>query len=310
MKRRVQRQPAVAVMVAAAAVIALAGCTASTTAETAGDASVAPPTTVSHVHGVDVDDARDMVTVATHYGLISIDISSDADPNAPASVLGDYRGDVMAFVRSDDRLLLSGHPPLGSSDPANVGVIDSDLEASTWAPLALSGEVDFHAMSRAPVGSPTLIAGLDSASGAVWTSADDGVTWQQGSTISARDIAVGVDGESLIATTESGPQRSKDLGMTWSPITGAPLLVLIQSGFTTSGEPVLLGVDADGVLHVSSDESEWLSQGVLPFVPEAFGVGERGTIVIVSTQRAMRSSDAGATWAQIADMTLELVPPQ
>jgi hypothetical protein len=311
MSGKARRAPGNALVFMTTIALTLAGCStleAGSTGAVAGSPS-ALPTAVTHIHGVDVDDERNRVTVATHYGLISVDVSADADPLAPPSVLGDYRGDVMAFVRAGDRLLLSGHPPAGSSDPANVGVIDADLDARNWSPLALSGDVDFHAMSRLSSGESTLIAGLDSVSGAVLTSDDDGVTWQRGASIAARDIAVGVDAASLFVTTELGLQRSIDQGLTWNPVGDAPLLVLIESGFDLAGQPVVVGVDVEGGWHVSSDGATWLSRGALPFVPEAVGVGDSGTLVIVSTQQAMRSRDGGASWTQIANMALELRPP-
>lgn len=298
-----------ALAVATVIVGVLAGCAGADTDSSPGGATP-PPTVVSHVHAVDVNDAQSLVTIATHEGFISVDISDRAEPTLPPVVLGDYRGDVMGFVRAGDRLLLSGHPAYGSNDAPNVGVLEADLGAREWSSLALSGEVDFHAMSVSSSGLSPLIAGLDSATGTAMSSDDGGVSWQRGAAIAARDIAIGVDGATLIVTTELGPQASKDRGMTWRLISGAPLLVLMASGFDLSGQPALFGVDGEGVLHVSSDGSEWESRGALPFVPEAFGVGERGTIVIVSTQLAMRSTDGGATWNQIADMTLPLAAPE
>lgn len=289
---------------------ALAGCSAADTGSLSGDASSTPPTAVSHVHAVDVDESRSVVTIATHDGLITVDISDSADSAQSATVLGAYRGDVMGFVRAGDRLLLSGHPAYGSNDAPNVGVLDAGLGAREWSSLALSGEVDFHAMSIASSGSTVLIAGIDSATSEVLTSGDVGVSWQRGTAIAARDIAVGVDGASLIATTESGLQGSNDRGQTWAPIAGTPLLVLIESGFDREGNTALFGVDVDGALHSSANGIEWMPTGTMPFVPEAFGVGERGTIVIVSTQRAMRSNDGGATWVEIANMMLPLAARQ
>jgi hypothetical protein len=289
---------------------ALAGCTGADTGSLSGGTVAAPPTAITHVHAVDVDESRSLVTIATHDGLITVDISDSADTAQPATVLGDYRGDVMGFVRAGDRLLLSGHPPYGSNDAPNVGVLNASLDAREWSPLALSGEVDFHAMSIASSGSTALIAGIDSATSEVLTSNDVGVSWQRGTAIAARDIAVGVDGASLIATTESGLQGSDDRGETWNPIAGTPLLVLIESGFDREGNAALFGVDVEGVLHSSADGIEWMPTGALPFAPEAFGVSEGGTIVIVSTERAMRSIDGGATWIDIANMMLPLAPPQ
>lgn len=292
--------------VIALGVSVLVAC-ADTSATTEYSSGSLPASALSHVHAVDVDDERERVTVATHEGFVSIDISPTGQPSAAPTSLGDYRGDVMGFVRLDDELLLSGHPAAGSSEAPNVGVLRADLNAAQWQPLALSGEVDFHAMSYSNVGGSSLVAGLDSSTGVVMTSDDRGVTWRRGTSIAARDLAVGFSGSLLFATTEDGPQVSDDRGQTWRTIEPAPLLVLVDSGFDTDGLPLMVGVDVDGVLHASSDGFEWQSWKTLPFTPEALGVGDRGTIVIVSTQLVMMSKDSGQSWSQIANITLPAV---
>ena len=288
------------------AVVVMVGCSAAeSTSPTTGSST--PEVALTHVHGVDVDDVRERVTIATHYGLLTIDISAAADASAAPGVLGDYRGDVMSFVRVGDEFLLSGHPPAGSAEAPNVGVISATLDVTSWQPIALSGEVDFHALSSVGADETAVVAGLDSVTGAVMTSIDAGRSWQTGSPIAARSIAVDPSGLRLIATTELGPQASTDRGRSWSLIDGAPLLVLIAPGVDDLGQPRVVGVDVDGVLHTSSDGLFWQPVGGVPFMPEALGVGEAGTIALVSTQRAMVSRDGGESWSSISDLTLPLV---
>ena len=284
----------------------LVGCTVAAVDTDATDAQPMP-VAVSHVHGVDVDDGRERVVIATHHGLLSVDLSAAGGPSSPPAVLGDYRGDVMSFVRVDNRFLLSGHPPAGSDEPANVGILEADLDARDWHALALSGVVDFHAMSHMTDGESSLTAGIDSATGRVMTSNDGGVSWHQGATIAARDLAIEPSITSIVATTEDGPVISNDLGQTWQSIERAPLLVLVEAGFDTDGQRRVFGVDVHGALHVSPNGLEWQSLGVLPIQPDAFGVGESGTIVIVNTQSVMKSRDGGHTWSQIADLSLPAV---
>lgn len=281
----------------------MVGCSAAESTSVDSYGSL-PNAALTHVHAVDVDDVRERVTIATHDGFVTIDISPMADASAPPSVLGDYRGDVMGFVRVGDELLLSGHPAAGSAEAPNVGVIRAALDVTSWQPLALSGEVDFHAMSSVGADANAVVAGLDSVTGAVMMSLDAGRSWQSGSPIAARDIAVDPSGSRVIVTTELGPQLSDDGGRTWRLIDGAPLLVLIASGVDGSGQPRMVGVDIDGVLHTSRDGLAWESAGELPFLPEALGVGENGTIALVSTQRAEVSRDGGETWSSISDLSL------
>lgn len=300
------RVPAHEVALTVVSLSVLVGCS-STTVNTDEMDALDSPVAVSHVHGVDVDDVRERAVIATHYGLLSVDLSAAAGPSSPPAVLGDYRGDVMGFVRVDNRFLLSGHPPAGSGEPANVGILEADLDAREWRALALSGEVDFHAMSHMTVGESSLTAGIDSATGRVMTSNDGGVSWHKGAVIAARDLAIEPSIASIVATTENGPVISDDLGQTWQSIERAPLLVLVEVGFDTDSERRVFGVDVHGALHVSPNGLEWQSLGVLPIQPDAFGVGESGTIVIVNTQSVMKSRDGGQTWSQIADLSLPAV---
>lgn len=306
MTRLRSRRGSVAVTTAVLGIGLVVGCSA-VEPSTVELSNGLPEPALTHVHGVDVDDVRERVTIATHYGLLTIDISQSADLSAAPSVLGDYRGDVMGFVRVDDEFLLSGHPPAGSTEAPNVGVISTNLDVTSWQPIALLGEVDFHAMSSVGDDENAVIAGLDSVTGSVMMSVDGGRSWQAGSPLAARDVAVDPSGLRVIATTEIGPQLSDDGGRTWSVIEGAPLLVLVSSGFAEDGLPRMVGVDVDGVLHASPDGLAWLALGALPFTPEGLGVGERGTIAIVSTQRAMASRDGGETWSSISDLSLPLV---
>jgi hypothetical protein len=300
------RWRSVAVATSVLGVALVVGCSAAESTSPTTGGSV-PDVVLTHVHGVDVDDVRERVTIATHYGLLTIDISPTADSSAAPSVLGDYRGDVMAFVRVSDEFLLSGHPPAGSAEAPNVGVVSASLDVTSWQPIALSGEVDFHAMSSVGADETAVVAGLDSVTGTVMTSIDAGRSWQAGSPIAARSIAVEPSGSRLIVTTELGPQVSDDRGLTWAVIDSAPLLVLVAPGVDDVGQPRMVGVDVDGVLHTSSDGLTWQPVGGVPFMPEALGVGEAGTIALVSTQRAMVSRDGGETWSSISDLTLPLV---
>lgn len=298
-------------LILVASSLILAGCTSAV--PTAGEATVDDPaygtgSGLTDVHAVDVDDERERLTIATHEGLLLVDLSPSADPTLPPVILGEYGGDVMGFVRRDDRLLLSGHPALGSSDPGRVGIIESTLDADAWSDLALGGEVDFHAMSTSPLGQSALIAGLDSSSGRALTSADGGRTWEAGIPIAALDIAVVPESDGLVVTTESGPQLSLDRGASWQLIEGAPLLVLVESGADITGASIVVGVDVDGVLHSSRDGREWKKLADVPMLPAAFGVGAQGTIVLATTTAAVASRDGGLTWSTIADLSLAPTP--
>jgi len=283
--------PAVAMVLG----VSLGGC-----AVVSGDAassSDAPP--VTHVHAVDVDDERQRLTIATHDGLVAVDLSPQEPVTDVPMLLGDLRADVMGFVRVDDGFLISGHPVPGSTEPANLGVVWTDLEGIGWQPRALSGSAEFHAMARAVVGDARVIVGLDSVSGGVMVSRDDGLTWRAGAGLLARDLAVEPGSGRILATTEAGLLVSNDDAATWQPLDDAPRLVLVEVA-EVAGAVVIVGVDTELNLWTADPAGGWQRVGPVPFAPEGLGIGAEGTIAIASTAGAAVSSDGGASWRQVA----------
>lgn len=274
-------------------VATLTGCAAGAVT----GSSDAPP--VTHVHAVDVDDDRQRLTIATHDGLVTVDLSSQAPVTDVPMLLGDLRADVMGFVRVDDGFLISGHPVPGSTEPANLGVVWTDPDGLGWQPRALSGSADFHAMARAAVGDARVIVGLDSVSGTVMVSRDDGLTWRAGAGLPARDLAVEPGTGRILATTEAGLLASSDDAATWQPVDGAPRLVLVEAA-AVAGGVVVVGVDTDLNLWTTDSAGTWQRVGPVPFAPEGLGIGAEGTIAIASTAGAAVSSNDGASWRQVA----------
>lgn len=257
----------------------------------------APP--VTHVHAVDVDDERQRLTIATHDGLVTVDLSPQAPLTDLPVLLGELRADVMGFVRLDDGFLISGHPVPGSTEPANLGVVWTDLDGLGWQPRALFGSADFHAMARAVVGDAHVIAGLDSVSGAVMVSMDDGLTWRAGVAVPARDLAVEPGSGRILATTEAGLLVSNDDAAIWQPVDGAPRLVLVEAA-EVAGAGVVVGVDTELNLWTTDSTGVWQRIGPVPFAPEGLGIGAEGTIAIANTAGAAVSSDGGASWREVA----------
>jgi len=287
-------------MVGAVAVVAatalVAGCS------TAADAPIA----VTHVHAVDVDDQRGMAFVATHDGVLRVELGDPGSAIEPEGVtrLGDWRGDVMGMARLDDALYLSGHPEVGAEGPANIGVYRTDVRGRNFEPVALEGEVDFHSMSVGGVPLKSYgLAGLDSVSGRVMVSRDRGATWTPGAVVAARALSWDARAERLYATTEQGLQVSTDDGVSFTLIEGAPALVLIASSPTGSSSAVLVGVDLEGTVQSSVDGVVWTASGPAPAGTEAISVGRSGTIVAAGVEGVQRSDDAGATWEVVAEFS-------
>ena len=265
----------------------LTGCTAQ-----GAPAPSAPPETeaspldaLEHVH--EIAFRGETVLIASHQGVYSV-VPADGQ----LELVGDTAFDAMGMAATDAGTLASGHPGAHTDEVfvgPNLGLISSD--GGGWESVALSGEVDFHALTAAA--DRSVIAGLPSGDTTVLTSVDLGQTGERGATLEARDL-VYVSGD-LIATTAEGPVRSEDRGMTFEPIEGAPLLVIVAAN--PSGE--LVGVDATGAI-VHSGGAEWTTVGQASGSAVAIAVDQDGTIALVDDRGLVISSDGGATWEPVA----------
>lgn len=286
----------------------LGACSVATTtgADGSAGASAAHPESsevtevVSHVHALDLDETTGFVHVATHTGLLVAPLPHDGETVSEATPLGDWRGDAMGFVRVGDRLYVSGHPAHDEDAPPVIGLRASDLTGEEWTTIGLDGEVDFHALTAGGTSkAEALLAGLDSVSGRVLVSPDDGEGWQEGATLGARSLAFNADASTLFATSARGLLASTDRGRTFSPVVDAPDLVLLAASPVGATTFLMAGVDLDGVLHLSADGLTWEVAGELPFLPEAIAVGEQGALAIADTREVAHSVDRGATWNTI-----------
>lgn len=208
----------------------------------------------------------------------------------------------MGMTRLDDSLYLSGHPAPGSDAPANIGVYEMDVRGRQVDPLSLEGEVDFHSMTLGGVALASYgLAGLDSVSGRVMVSRDRGATWTPGASIAARTLSWDARAEQLFASTEGGLVVSTDDGATFAPVDGAPALLLVASSPTGSTNPLLAGIDVDGVVHTSPDGVTWTAVGTAPAAADALSVSSRGVLVTAGVDGVQRSDDGGATWEPVVD---------
>lgn len=294
---------ALALSAALTAALVLTAC--STPAPTSSESLPQPEASevvagVSHVHALDLDETTGFVHVATHTGLLVAGLPHDGETVSEANPLGPWRGDAMGFVRIGDRLYVSGHPAENEDAPAVIGLRASDLTGDEWTTIGLDGVVDFHALTAGGISkAEALIAGLDSVSGRVLVSPDDGEGWQEGAILEARSLAFDADASTLFATTARGLVASADRGRTFDPVADAPELVLLAASPVGASTFVLAGVDTRGLLHLSTDGRAWEQVGELPFRPEAIAVGETGALAIADTREVAHSVDRGATWRTI-----------
>lgn len=277
-------------LAAAAAALALAGCSAGTdepaasgprpTLDRADDPGVA------HVHGLGVDPADGVLYAATHFGLFAV------PENGKATRIADRFQDTMGFtVVGPSTFLGSGHPdPEERELPPRLGLIRSTDAAQTWQTVSLTGEVDFHALHSAHGN----IYGWDSGTGRLMVSADEGRTWDTRSTLGLRDFAVSpADPQVLLATTEQGLAVSSDGGRTFTAVAAAPALAVLA----WQQADRLYGVDPSGQVHTSPDGGRtWGKRGSLGGEPEALAVHGKELFAAATGRGILASADGGRTW--------------
>ena len=263
--------------------ISLAGCSDSGVRPAAtGSPAVATgarlPAEAAHVHGAVIGQDAGSVLVATHNGLF-LASGRGVDRVGPAL-------DLMGFTQAPDGdLLASGHPDAASQLPSPAGLMSSTDGGRTWRVRSRGGESDFHALTAAGSGA----VGFD---GTLRATADRR-SWRAGS-IDVEPFALAADlsGQTVLATTEQGLRRSTDNAKTFSPVSDAPLLMLVAS----AGVRSFLGVTPEGQLWASDDSGvTWARRGRVASRPQALAArGEQ--VAVVADQQILVSADRGVTF--------------
>ena len=240
-----------------------------------------------HIHNLAYDGRQ--LLIGTHEGLWG------QDPGAKPSQLSDDAFDVMGLAHTDDLWLASGHPGPGMDAPSDLGLLRSTDSGRTWREVSLGGEVDFHRL----VTSDDVIAGINAHDGRLLRSDDSGSTWTDLGVPGLYDLAISpADPSIIVGTMESGPVRSTDAGVTFAPLTGAPLLALLAWSDGT-----LYGADVDGRVHQSTDDgTTWRALGSLPAQPLALSAAG-ATLAALVDNVVHESVDGGESFApRITDL--------
>jgi len=252
--------------------------------ESESDATTAPgaPFGMAHVHGLGIDPQDGALLAGTHYGAFRVDQDGRVEQVGPTQ-------DVMGFtVAGADHYLASGHPGAEQADaPPNLGLIESTDGGATWDSLSLRGEADFH----------TLEARHDRVygnSGGRLMVSRDKQTWDERASISIADLAVSPDDpDTVIATTEQGLSVSADGGETFTPVSDAPVMVLV----TWTDQGTIVGVDPQGAVHVSDDRgTSWERRGTAGGQPAALTATADAVYVATVDGRIVESTDGGRTF--------------
>lgn len=274
--------PRFAVLALASALVAGCGTTEPADRKVGAAEAAAPaaPADFGHVHGLGGTGGE--LVIATHTGLWRAPRGS-----TKAARVGTSQRDVMGFTSIGDRLFGSGHPDPADpgGEPGNVGVITSSDAGRTWTPVALAGEVDFHAFG----GSERSLYGYDGASGRLLASGDEGRSWEERPEAPDDVFSITVDpadSRALLVATPGGVQRSGDGGRTFRPAAVPPGILAWAAG-------TAFAVGADGAVQRSTDGGRtWEAAGSIGSLPvaayasaDALHVAQEDGTVLVSTDR-------------------------
>ena len=243
----------------------------------------------AHVHGVGIDPADGTVLVATHQGLFRIDAEGAAHRVSPVM-------DLMGFaVAGPDHFVASGHPGPDVDLPQPVGLIESTDGGRTWRPVSRQGDSDFHALAVGDLGfigfDGTLLRSPD---GQDWTTLQIPMP--------PASLTASPDTPEVLATTQAGLLRSTDGGSSWQPVSGAPVLQVVD--WADDGTSVA-GVDPGGAVWGSADGGRtWVKGESLGAPPQAVAVADGASgqrIVVATTSAVLASDDGGRTFDAVVE---------
>jgi hypothetical protein len=244
-----------------------------------------------HVHGLGVNPSDGTLFIATHTGMWRVNANE-----RKAERVGDKLQDTMGFtVVGADRFLGSGHPdPRDIRDgrlPPLLGLIESKDAGSTWRPISLLGEADFHVLRSFG----KRIYGYDATNDRLLVSLDAGRSWQKRQRPAPLiDLAADPGNtERLVAAGEDGLYRSGNEGQTWELVRDDAVGLL-----TWPRQNSLFLVDGRGQVFVSPNRGRgWRELGQIGGQPAALlGRTAAELYVALHDGTIKRSADGGRTW--------------
>jgi hypothetical protein len=244
-----------------------------------------------HVHGLGINPRDGALFIATHTGLYRLEQGA-----TEATRASDSHQDTMGFaVVGPDHMIGSGHPDLRADLPPLLGLIESRDAGTTWKPISLLGEADFHALRVVD----DAIVGYDATNQRIMASRDGGRTWRERRVPEPLiDVVADQSGQTLIAATESVLRRSSDEGRTWRDLAEAPGLL----GWPEKNKLFVLA--SDGRLWLTPDQGRrWQQVAALGASPTAFVVDGDAMYAALVDGSIQHSSDEGRSWRLLTRLT-------
>lgn len=289
---RLRRAIVSAVVVALATVLG-AACTRDDRAIGHPDSS---PSVLGHVHGLGIDPLDGGLYVAAHGGLFRAGPTGLEKVGTSAAANRDLMG---FLVAGPGVFLASGHPSPLEATPNPLGLVRSTDGGLSWQTVALSGEVDFHALDQGPGG----IYGVD-AEGSLRFSGDGGARWEAWPAPPALDVAADPRRPDHLVLAVVGGVAAFDGPAASAP--GAPAPVVEPSpqmaylSWAPDGE--LFGLTPDARLLTSPDGgATWLPRATVPGgrAQSLTAVGQ-GRVLAATARGVHESRDSGTTFTTIA----------
>jgi hypothetical protein len=247
---------------------------------------------IVHVHGLGRNPADGSLMVATHTGLFR----AGAEGEEPERVADRFQ-DTMGFtVVGPDHFLGSGHPASVREDPAFLGLIESRDAGSTWRPISLRGEVDFHVLEAQGDVVYGFGSDFETREPRFLASGDGGRSWEQRSPpepLTGLAIDPG-DSRRIVGLGEERAYVSRDGGSTWRPIG------LFGGLITWTPEAGLVAAGFDGVIRKAEDPmGDWEETGQLDGSPAALEGVRDELLVATHDARVLSSRDGGSSWREV-----------
>ena len=273
-----------------------------------GRADTAP--SLTHIHGLAFSVDGQQLMVSSHGGLAAYANGRWSRAAAPAH---DYKG----LATTHDGLYGSGHPASESTVPDPLGLIKSHDGGTTWRPLGLAGESDFHTLAASHGTNAIYVANREAnsrmAGPGLYFTLTDGRTWQRaadrGRGYMLHGLAVHPKNAAVVAAaTDDGLYVSRDWADTFAWLAGGR--VVITARFTLDGRYLWFSSYADNKPALA--RVAWESGGAADEIPIplhsedavayiAQNPVRRAEFAIATFRRSVfLTTDSGSTWTQVA----------
>jgi hypothetical protein len=265
---------------------------------------------LTHIHGLAFSVDGQRLMVSSHGGLVAYANGRWSKTTAPAH---DYKG----LATTHDGIYGSGHPAPDSAVPDPLGLMKSHDGGTTWRPLDLAGESDFHTLAASHATNAIYVVTREAnsrmAGPGIYVTLTDGQTWKRaadkgrgymlhGLAVHPRNAAV------VAAATDDGLYVSRDWADTFTWLAGSR--VVITARFTLDGRHLWFSSYTDDKPALA--RVVWAANGTAEAIPIplhsedavayiAQNPVRRDEFAIATFRRSvLLTKDNGASWTQIA----------